>query len=371
MNTTKKLSRTGLALRLLVGIFFLFTLYIIVILIWGTCRDYQPANSLSLPVLQPAGQPEIADSILTFTTWNLGYGGLGAESDFFYDNDHFFISAGQTIRSARPLVDKNVSGILQTVRSTKSDFFLLQEVDHASRRSYYINQVDQLSTQHADYAAVFAPNFIVPFVPIPLLEPWRAYGRTHSGLLSMSRFGPSENIRLQLPGSFSWPTRIFQLDRCVLVQRFPVAGGKELTVLNIHNSAYDADGLLKRQQMAFLRELLLEEYQHGRYVIAGGDWNECPPYFRFDGFMPGQSQGYTQSNIPDDFLPPGWTWVYDPTLPTNRKTRAPYQPGASFVTLIDFFLISPNVQVKQVKTLHQDFRFSDHQPVWMEVRLLP
>jgi endonuclease/exonuclease/phosphatase family metal-dependent hydrolase len=32
-------------------------------------------------------------------------------------------------------------------------------------------------------------------------------------------------------------------------------------------------------------------------------------------------------------------------------------------------LISPNLTAKQVKTIDQQFRFSDHQPVWMEVEL--
>ena len=67
--------------------------------------------------------------------------------------------------------------------------------------------------------------------------------------------------------------------------------------------------------------------------------------------------------------PADWQWVYDPTVPTNRKVRTPYVAGKSFITLIDFFLISPNVRARTVKGLDQQFRFSDHQPVWMEVEL--
>ena len=57
-------------------------------------------------------------------------------------------------------------------------------------------------------------------------------------------------------------------------------------------------------------------------------------------------------------------------VPTNRKTASPYNKEETFITLIDFFLISPNVKMRQVKGIRQDFQFSDHQPVWMEVELL-
>ncbi len=105
------------------------------------------------------------------------------------------------------------------------------------------------------------------------------------------------------------------------------------------------------------------------YVVLGGDWNQCPPYFRFDTFMPGNTQGYQQGNVPDDMFPEDWRFAFDPTIPTNRKCRDPYEAGKTFVTLIDFFLVSPNVQIRSVKCLDQKFRNSDHQPVWMEVAL--
>jgi endonuclease/exonuclease/phosphatase family metal-dependent hydrolase len=95
----------------------------------------------------------------------------------------------------------------------------------------------------------------------------------------------------------------------------------------------------------------------------------CPPYFRYDGYMPGRAQGYNQMNIPEQLFPPDWLWIYDASFPTNRKTRTPYVPGTTFVTLIDFFLLSPNVKVEKVRTLHLDFEYSDHQPVWMSVSL--
>lgn len=346
--------------------------YVAVVLIHGTATDYQPGQVIPLESTKAASVAPIpADTALSFLIWNIGYGGLGAESNFSFDQGRMLFSGGAMVRPPKELSDKNHEGIFNFVRSTAVDFFLFQEVDVDAKRSYGVNQFQEISEALPQYAATFSTNFQVKRVPLPILEPWNAYGRVQSGLGSWSRYQPEAATRYQLPGAFSWPMHIFQLDRCAAVFRYKVENGKELVLFNIHNSAHDKEGELKRQEMAFLRDLFLAEYQKGNYVIAGGDWNQCPPFFKFDSFMPGKTQGYTQLNIEDAFLPEDWRWVYDPVTPSNRKTKYTYQPGETFVTVIDFFLISPNIRALGIKTLNQDFKYSDHQPVWMEVRLDP
>lgn len=365
----RKLLRYGLRSILLIAA--LFVLYVLIVLIHGSLADWQPEAEASLGEgLLQSEEKVITDSVLSFAIWNIGYGGLGAEADFFYDNHGMLFSGGQMIRPPKPISQKFHEGIRFFAQTTKADFFLFQEVDQRSKRSYFTNQQEMLQEEKEGYASFFAPNYQSPRVPIPILEPWHVYGKVKSGLLTLSRFQPTESRRLQLPGTYSWPTRLFQLDRCISLHRFEVSNRKEMVVMNVHNSAYDKDGVIKKQQMAYLQTLVLSEYEKGNYVIVGGDWNQCPPYFQFDGFMPGRSGIYTQINIEPDFLPEGWQWVYDPRIPTNRKNRTVYEPGETFITLIDFFLISPNVKALQVKGMDQQFRFSDHQPVWMEVELL-
>lgn len=344
--------------------------YLAGILMYGTINDFQPAARIDIQAFQSSPLLEVPDSSLSFTIWNIGFGGLGRESDFFYDNGHFFFSGGKHTRTPNELVTKNLRGIYQVVDTLNSDFLLFQEVDRAARRSYQVDQVAGLGEHLTNYSGVFAENFKVPFVPIPVFEPWHFYGSVNSGLASYSRYQPRENIRIQLPGNFSWPKKAFSLDRCLNFQRFATTDQRELVVVNVHNSAYDENGTLKTRQLEFIRDLLLQEYERGNYVIAGGDWNMCPPYFRFDGYMPERTQGYTQLNVPELFFPADWLWIYDAAYPTNRKTKTPYRAGDTFVTLIDFYVVSPNVRVKKVQTLHLDFEYSDHQPVRMEVELL-
>ena len=264
----------GIGLVLLV-----FLLYLLLCLAHATYTDYQPEAILPLPVEGQSVQTEINDSTLSLVTWNIGYCGLGRESDFFYHGSGYLISGGQMIRSPKKAVEKNFSGVLQTLEEQQADFYLLQEVDVHSKRSYFIDQQAAFGKLLPRHATTFAVNFDVKRVLVPIFQPWAVYGKAFSGLGTFSLFQPTQTERYQLPGKFGWPDRLFLLDRCLAVQRYTTDWGKELIVINLHNSAFDRTGTIKAQQMALLKELILEEYEAGNYVIAGGDWNQCPPGF--------------------------------------------------------------------------------------------
>jgi endonuclease/exonuclease/phosphatase family metal-dependent hydrolase len=207
--------------------------------------------------------------------------------------------------------------------------------------------------------ALFAKNYDVRFVPQPFLGPM---GQVTSGLMSLLRWQPTQAQRLAYPGSFPFLLRLFFLKRCALVTRTPWQG-KELVLINTHNSAFD-DGLLKRQEMAFLRELLLEEHAKGNFVIVGGDWNQLPP-----GKTHSPGSGQETMAIDPAFPGPGWHWVADLSRDSNRSVKAPYIPGQTATTTLDFFLLSPNLQALEIKTLMLGFAHSDHNPVRVRIGL--
>ena len=105
-------------------------------------------------------------------------------------------------------------------------------------------------------------------------------------------------------------------------------------------------------------------------MVAGGDWNQTPPGFPLTQFGENyQTEFFKLTNIATDFMPADWKWAFDPEHPTNRYLNEPYQPGKTFRCLIDFFLVSPNVEVVQSKTIDLNFRNSDHNPVTMKFKL--
>lgn len=343
--------------------------YMLFILAYGTLTDFVPDDIIEIETEKSASITTIKDSVLSVAIWNLGYAGLGEESDFFYDTGRLFFSGGHDVRPTKKVSEKNYGGILQWASSTKADFFLLQEVDRSSKRSYRQDQFMGIAEQLNNYYAGFAVNYKASWVPMPVFEPWHLYGKVYSGLGTYAKYQPSKATRYQLPGEENWPVKNYELDRCAGVFRFAHENGKEFVIINVHNSAYDKGGKIKKVQMRFLRDFLQAEYQKGNYVMAGGDWNQCPPFFKTDGFLPGSPEADRLTNVSPGFLPEDWTWVYDPTTPTHRSIKEPYQPKQSFVTILDFFVISPNLKVKKIKGMNLNFKFSDHQPVWVELEL--
>jgi endonuclease/exonuclease/phosphatase family metal-dependent hydrolase len=202
----------------------------------------------------------------------------------------------------------------------------------------------------------------VDFVPVPVRSP---LGRINSGIVSLSKPGPYEVVRNAYGGNYSWPTSLFMLDRCYLVNRYALPDGRDFILINTHNSAYD-DGSLRAKQLQQLEEFVLTEHEKGNPVVIGGDWNQSPT-----GFSPAYKSVFDTTNLsflPAEFLP-GWKQVFSDSIPTNRRITTPYSPSGTPTTVIDFFIISPGVEVYDVRTLDLKFRHSDHQPVLLTFRL--
>lgn len=345
------------ALRLTGWIVFALALFSGILILIATFSDFKPEKVTTLKVYEsPDILPEYSE--LNIMIWNIGYSGLDASMDFFYDG-------GTQVRPPRENVERNLDSISSFLRSNDSvDFFLLQEVDISSKRSYGINQFESISSLYPNYESFKGINYDVFFVPLPPAKPM---GRVLSGLQTLSRFKPEEASRYSFPGNYPWPKNLFMLDRCFLVTRFPLSNGKSLLVVNTHNSAYD-DGSLRSLQMDYLKNFLLREHTRGSYIIIGGDWNQSPPglHKEFEGHI-FDNDNYTE--IPPDYPEKDWQWVWDESFPTNRRVSKVYSKGNTPVTLIDFFLLSPEIEVLDIKTSDLNFTYSDHQPVILKIRL--
>lgn len=350
-----------LVLKIILLLIATGVLYLAVQIIYATITDYKPEEIEEVPI-KGNNQQKITTDTLTFYTWNIGYFGLGKESDFFYDG-------GQMVISPEEWVLKNKQGITENISSWKdADFILLQEVDTFSKRSYYINQYEEIHGILNNFNGAFAFNYKVSFVPVPVTKPM---GKVTGGLASYFKYNSIETKRYDYPGNFSWPTSLFFLDRCFLMKRFKLENGKELVVINTHNSAYDESGKLKEGELEVLKTHILNEHERGNYVVVGGDWNIAPPEFDTYGDKPFERGMSVVHNLEKDLLPAGWKWIYDPLMRTNRNLMYAYKTGETHTTLIDFFLVSPNIEALEVKTLDLGYEYSDHQPVKMKIKLLP
>jgi endonuclease/exonuclease/phosphatase family metal-dependent hydrolase len=341
-------------LNLVCIVILCFGIYCAGIIAYGSLTEYhfEDEQKLSQDI---ENLPFISDSTFELISWNVGFFGLGEESDFFYDGGEDVFQSTETVR-------KNMDGVLQLIEGHSNvDFFMLQEVDSFSWRSQKLNFFEELEGLQNSYEFNFALNYASNFVPIPFFNP---SGPTFSGLYSMSRFPVEEAFRYDLRTESLWPKRLFFLKRCFLTQRIQLEE-KELVVVNIHNSAYDKSGEKKNKEMQQLMTFAENEFAQGNYVIIGGDWNQCPPDYKPNDIP----QAYKNSSFTNEDIPEGWQWVADVTTSTNRKLDKPYSRDKSYTSVIDHYLISPNVQVDSIAVINMDFAFSDHQPVYLKVTL--
>ena len=343
----------------------LILLLVIVLAVGGlfgflTVTEFKPAPVEPLGFFGQAAEelPALQEGqSLRVLSWNIGYAGLGAASDFFMDGGENAMAADKA--TVRHYLD----GIRGQLGAGDYDLVMLQEVDTDSKRTYRIDETQPLSIGQS----VFALNYSCPFVPVP----WPPMGRVYSGLMTTSEYRIGESERVALPCPFSWPLSTANLKRCLLVSRLPIEGSdKELVLVNLHLEAYD-DGAGKIAQTRQLMDLLQEEYEKGNYVIAGGDFNQTFPG-TLDVYPMIDPEYWTPGVLEEESLPAGFSYVYDLATPSCRLLNQPYNPADTAHTqhyIIDGFIVSPNVRVEATDTLDLGFADSDHNPVCMSVVL--
>lgn len=337
------------SVAVIAGAFFIFSIV----------TEYRPDPAEPVKISGAHSLHANSGQVFSLITWNIGYGGLGSEMDFFYDG-------GKRVRAEKSYFDWAISRIGEFLEAHDSlDFILLQEVDRNSKRSYFLDEVEWLKTIFPDYAISFAANYDCRFVPVPVTSPM---GRVLSGMTSCSRVLPDEVIRVGFDRHVAWPERLFYMKRCFMASRYSLPDGHQLVVVNIHNSAFDTGGTLRQREMEMIGQFMLAEYAAGNYLVAGGDWNANPPGFDPLKITTGDLVKKDEFTNLATFLP-GWQFVHDPEIPTNRNVDKAYQRGSTPVTIIDFFLVSPNVSVLDIRAIPTGFEASDHQPVYLQIAL--
>ncbi|MBN2261231.1 MAG: endonuclease/exonuclease/phosphatase family protein [Clostridiales bacterium] len=335
---------------------------IVVILVIGLVlfvvfTDYVPEAIEIHEFINTDNQKSLSDE-LTITTFNIGYCGLDSNQDFFMDGGTGSRSSSQEQTQI------NLDGNIKTLNELNSDIYIIQEVDIDSTRSYHINEMQAIIEGLSDYSYSFVHNYLVPWVPIPLNLPM---GKAESGLLTMVKGTIVQATRYDLPKDPTIPDKYFLLDRCMDEVIIPLDDNKKLHVINLHLSAYDSAGVIKKEQMQFLREFIMDLNLENDYYIFGGDWNQL-----LSKEIVIDREKYNPEwlgNAPTDFDDLPFIWAYDITVNTVRDLYESYHPGSTFETVIDGFLVSENIEIIDVKTIDAGFVNSDHNPVTMKVKL--
>ena len=349
---SKYVWKIGLGIVLAIGIL------VIGLIGYLSVTEYNPSYAENADRGSVNRSEAIAKPGLSIMTFNTGYGGLGAEADFFMDGGEGVLPESEEV------VESNMVGIESILSLTGADFILLQEVDTDSARSFGTNQWIRYEYGLKNYESRFAMNYSCDYVPYPYKEPM---GRVRSGIATYSSYDVVSATRFSLANGNPWPNRVANLKRCMLVTRIPIENTeRQLVLINVHMEAYD-DSEVRDEQIRQLVDFAQEEYRKGNFVIAGGDFNSTfPGSNRYEVRDPELWTPGKLSSVGN-----GYRYIYDDDTPTCRLLNQPYEAGAEGTQyyVIDGFLVSPNVIVDKVETLDYDFIYSDHNPVLMNFTL--
>ena len=322
--------------------------------------DYHRIGDMELTPEGDAAATELAaGKRYTVLSYNIGFGA--------YEDDYGFFMDGGTESWAwsEERLTANVDAIAAFLARQKADFYLLQEVDIDSTRSYHVDERQPIYQALPGMSHVFAQNYDSPFLMYPLTQP---HGASKSGLLTFSPAAISSAKRVELPIENS-VMKLVDLDRCYSVSRIPVDDSKELILYNLHLSAYTSDGTIATEQLKLLLADMQAEYEAGNWCVAGGDFNKDLLGDSVVWFGEADQDYSWAQPIPDGIFD-----GYDVTLaapldedapvPSCRNADSAYHEG-QYVLTVDGFMVSKNVALESAEVIDTGFRWSDHNPVKM------
>ena len=345
------------SILLIVGALILFLVFYVLFMV---ITDYKPKEIIPITIENNKKAAINRNQVFSLLTYNIGYGGMDEGRDFFMDG-------GTHSRSeSKEKTIENLKGMEEFIKESKATFIFLQEVDVNATRSYHINEYEYFKNSLSDYSVGLAINYKSPWVPVPILKP---HGKVEAGLVTLSNFKIEASNRYVLPGVENSFKQLADLDRCFLESRIAVEGGKELVLVNIHPSAYDKGGLVRKEQLGYLKKYISNANNKGNYLIIGGDWNHLIPGTDPSLFRTTEAWPEWLQKIPEDFKLEGFQWVADKTVATTRTDATSYVKDKNFLAVIDGFLVSSNVEIKSVKGYPLEFKYTDHNPVKMEFKL--
>jgi endonuclease/exonuclease/phosphatase family metal-dependent hydrolase len=297
---------------------------------------------------------KVNEKYLKIISYNIAYGhGASVNSEPIGDK--------QTIESY-------LNRIADLITAKEADIVLLQEVDFASKRTHYVNEIKYLSEKSGlgCYACVTTWN--KNYVPYPYWPPAMYFGRMKSGQCVLSKFPISNNRRIALPTRKDKPFFYiaFYLDRVIQEAEIMISGIK-YKIFNVHQEAYDIK--TRERHATILTEKINKNSD--KNIIVGGDFNALPPNAtikkKFSDNPEDEWEDVSSDQTMELFIKgvPNLTEVIPETTPENQTLTYPsFEPSRR----IDYIFLSDNLEVVEASVLTEAGNISDHLPVYAEFK---
>lgn len=322
--------------------------------------------------------PPAPDSTLKVMTWNIRFG-IG-RSPWFGD------ACGNNTLFSREELMPHLDSVVAYINKVKPDILFLQECDVKSTRTAYVDELQYiLDNTHFNYGA-YISEWKAEYIPSDGL------GRMDMGsvILSPWPLTDAKRINLAARGDQAGIVNYFYLHSCLVTAALKIPGFKEMSLLNIHASAFATDDT-KQKHMQQFKDEMDKIHQTGGLFIAGGDLNTLPPGsdstdFCMEDMCPGESfhqpgddpqhkEGSNYTPEKEWLLPiyeayrcavPLSSYLADQQAHFTHTTR----PGHSWDRTLDYLFTNHAWKPGSDKTHQEALRESDHAAVSAEFMLI-
>lgn len=300
-----------------------------------TREDWHEIRHFESPVVIPS-------DTLRVMTYNLGY------------------LSGMTnnlgVSREKSLFDGNMEKAHQLINNIRPHLIGFQEIDYGAKRSFHVQQLEQLVTANDFSIALQSINWDKRYVPFPYWPPEFHFGKILSGeaILAQGELAMDQVLTLPKPVNAPFYYNAFYLDRLVQIADWQI-GGQNIKVMNLHLEAFDEETRLIHAKEALE---LYERYAAQHPVILMGDFNSVPAILEgTDGMDIIMAADNIASSIPDS------------TYSSNPSDYFTFSSGEPFV-MIDYILYNPSHIIPiSARVVKEAGEISDHLPVLFEFRL--
>ncbi len=248
------------------------------------------------------------------------------------------------IKLATKRVVENINGQLKQIEGFNPDVVLLQEISKLSFVNCFKNPYKWYKRRLSEYFGDYYASYNI-------------LNLVNHGKSTFSKFS-SVVVKVKAPfKAKGFLNNYFCGNKGFLINRIKISDhDKELVIFNIHLIAFKKNYAVRLKQMEYVLALASIEVDKGNYVIIGGDWNIN---LASDGVISQQPKNLIEKTI---------EWCF--AIPEQRtlKSFKQDQGNNGGKIIYDGFLCSTNISVLKVIS-REDFRFSDHAPVLLEVKL--
>ncbi len=354
-----------LLLKVFISLAIIFLLTVISYVLYVVLSYNRISDNLQLNTAgTPTDELVLKNHQYRITSANLGFGAYSQNFSFFMDGGKY------SWAYSKEEVARNIQGSVDSILAHNADFMLFQEVDINGTRSHHVDEskiiFDLLNEKSSGKTnSVFAQNYDSAFLFWPLTQP---HGKNKSGIMAASKFKFYDSVRRSFPIETGL-SKFLDLDRCYMKTIVDVEDGKKLVLFNTHMSAYTTNAETSTHQIEMLSRDMTEEYERGNYVLCGGDLNReviegMSTYFGFESNGLNWTKTFPSEKLGRHLklVPPV---NRENPVPTVRDTEKPWD-GTNFVTVIDGFIVSDNVEVVKADAIDNNFKYSDHNPIYMD-----